>query len=144
MPITIEFEPPRQSGVCECCRGKTTSLTRFVYRDGDAFAIYFARFSDNHPERLVSAAVSIGEWGDDSVPAQRTAFALELRVGSANYEVTVCDAAASPWYGSDVLGTMLDREAALAHPLIEEIFHITDHAFEEDQPLKAYLDAPAG
>jgi hypothetical protein len=36
---------------------------------------------------------------------------------------------------------MLDREAALAHPLIDEVFHITDHAVLEDLPLKAYLDA---
>jgi hypothetical protein len=38
---------------------------------------------------------------------------------------------------------MLDRETALAHPLIDDVFHITDHAVLEDQPLKAYLDAPA-
>jgi hypothetical protein len=144
MPITIEFEPPRQSGTCECCGGRTTSLTRFVYKNGDAFAIYYARFSDNHPERLVLAAVSIGEWGEGSVPAQRIAFALQLRTGSENYEVMVCDAATSPWCASDLLGPMLDREAALAHPLIDEVFHITDHALVEDEPLKAYLDTAAG
>jgi hypothetical protein len=144
MTITIEFEPPRESGPCECCGGTTTSLTRFVYKDGDAHAIYHARFSSNHPERIVKAAVSIGEWGEGSNPGQRTAFALELRAGAENYEVHVCDAAASPWSSADSLGPMLDREPALAHPLIDEVFHITDHAVLEDQPLKAYLDAPAG
>jgi hypothetical protein len=39
--LTIEFEKPHQS-VCECCGGTTTSLTRFVYRDDDAFAVYYA------------------------------------------------------------------------------------------------------
>ena len=144
MAITIEFEPPRESGLCECCGGTTTSLTRFVYKDGDAHAIYYARFSNNHPDRLVKAAVSIGEWGEGSNSAQRVAFALELRAGPANYEVRVCDAATSPWAETDLLGPMLDREPALAHPLIDEVFHITDHAVVEDQPLKTYLDASAG
>jgi hypothetical protein len=141
MTLSIELEPPHESGPCECCGGRTTSLTRFVYKDGDAHAVYYARFSNNHPARHVKAAVSIGEWGEGSNPDQRTAFALELRAGPENYEVHLCDASASPWRGSKILGPMLDREAALAHPLIEDVFHITDHAFREDLPLKAYLDS---
>ena len=139
--ITIEFEPAQQSGPCECCGGTTTSLTRFVYDDDDAHAIYYARFSSSHPERVVQAAVSIGEWGEGSEPSQRVAFALELRSGAENYEVRVCDAGTSPWRDVELLGPMLDREAALSHPWIDEVFHITDHACEEDAPLKAYLDA---
>src|SRR5262245_58486377 len=128
MAITIEFEPPHESGLCECCGGTTTSLTRFVYRDGDAHAVYYARFSNNHDERIVSIAVSIGEWGDGSHPSQRVSFALELRAGPENYEVQVSDAAYSPWRGVGLLGPMLDREPALTHPLIDEVFHIIDHA----------------
>ena len=55
----------------------------------------------------------------------------------------VCDAVDSPWNGVEFMGTMLDREAALAHPRIRDVFHITDHAVVEDRPLKAYLDTPA-
>jgi len=141
MGITIEFEPPQEADPCECCGGTTTSLTRFVYKDGNAHAIYYARFSNNHPDRLIKAAISIGEWGEGSSPAQRTAFALELRSGPERHEIMVRDAASSPWCGADLLGPMLDRDAALAHPLIDEVFQITDHAVLEDQPLKAYLDA---
>lgn len=144
MAITIELEQPHESGPCECCGGITTDLTRFVYKDGDAHAIYYARFSNNHAERIVKAVVSIGEWGEGSTSNQRTSFALELRAGPENYEVHVCDAAASPWRDVELLGPMLDRASALAHPLIDEVFHITDHAVLEDQPLKAYLDALAG
>jgi len=114
-----------------------------VYNDADAYAVYFARFSDNHAERVVKALVSIGEWGEGSGPQQRVAFALELRSGAEHCEVHVCDAVESPWHGEAFLGPVLDRGAALAHPLIREVFHITDHAVLEDGPLKAYLDAPA-
>ena len=50
--IEIELTEPNKS-TCECCGGITTSLTRFVYKDGDAFAIYYVTFSDNHPESAV-------------------------------------------------------------------------------------------
>jgi hypothetical protein len=87
-------------------------------------------------------AVSVGLWGEGSSPEDRAAFALDLRCGPDNYGVKVCDAETSPWFGAELLGPMLDREAALAHPWIDVVFHITDHMVLEDLPLKAYLDTP--
>lgn len=137
--LEIEFEPPFRSEPCECCGGITTSLTRFVKQDGDAFAVVYLRFADNHEERIVKAAISVGKWWDGTGPADRTAFALQLRSGAENYEVMVRDAEDSPWKSVELLGEMLDREQALAHPMVEEVFHITDHLFAEDVALGAYL-----
>jgi hypothetical protein len=138
--LTFEFEDPSRS-TCECCGGMTTRLTRFVYRDNDAYAIYYAMFSDNHADQIVKMLVSLGEWGEDSDPNQRKAFALDLRVGADQYEIMVTDASESPWHEPSVLGRILDREEALRDALIDEVFHITDHAVEEDEPLKRYLEA---
>jgi hypothetical protein len=138
--LTIEFEEPSQSR-CECCDGTTTRLTRFVYQDGGAFAVYFAQFSDNHPDRIVKMVVALGEWGEDSSPEQRRAFALDVRASEAQYQVMVTDADACPWRDREILGRVLDRAEALADPWLPEVFHITDHAVLEDLPLKAYLDA---
>jgi len=118
-----------------------TRLTRFVYRDDDAYAIYYAMFSDNHVDQIVKMLVSMGEWGEDSDPNQRKAFALDLRVGADQYEIMVTDASESPWHNPRVLGRILDRQEALRDPLIEEVFHITDNVVEEDEPLKRYLEA---
>jgi len=52
----------------------------------------------------------------------------------------VTDAQSSPWRESQVLGRMLDRSEALKHPLLADVFHITDHIVNEDAPLKAHLD----
>ena len=139
--IRIELEPPKESEPCDCCGGKTTALTRFVYRDNDAYAVYFARFSDNHPDRVVLATVSLGEWGDGTTPADRVAFALELRPGESTYDVAVIDSAQSPWKDARLIGRTLDRVEALAHSRISEVFHITDHMVVEDIPLKRYLDS---
>ena len=138
--LSFEFNPPNESEPCSCCGGKTTSLTRFVYQDGDAHAIYYARFSDNHPERSVLATVSLGEWGEGVNPEQRVAFALQLRSAPSEYEVEVLDSALSPWREAKIIGRTLNRAEALKHPLLPEVFHITDHVVVEDKPLKAYLD----
>lgn len=94
--IRIECEEPTQSGPCDCCGGTTTSLTRFVYEDDDAHAIYYARFSDNHPDRVVVATISLGEWWEDTSD-QRVAFAVRIWSDGSNYNVSLIDAVESPW-----------------------------------------------
>lgn len=51
--LEIEFEPPKES-VCDCCENTTIKLVRFVYQDGDAFAVYYAQFTRDHPEKRLS------------------------------------------------------------------------------------------
>lgn len=138
--IKIEIDEPPTVTLCECCGGQTTRLTRFVYRDGDAFAIYYAAFSDNHPDREMKIAIGLGEWGDGSTPEARTAFALVMRAADEQYEVMVVDAEKSPWRNARVIGRMLDREEALQHPHLEDAFHITDHMVEEDPQVRAYFE----
>ena len=141
--LTIEIDEPPATTQCECCGGTTTRLTRFVYKDGDAFAIYYAMFSDNHPEREMKIAVGVGEWGEGTAPEDRRAFALVMRSTDDAYQVTVVDADESPWRSAGIIGRMLDRDEALADPWIEEVFHITDHMTEDDPAIKSYFeDAP--
>jgi len=140
--LKIEFETPNVS-TCKCCGGQTTSLTRFVYRKNDAHAVYYASFSDNHLDRLVDVVVSLGEWGDNSTPAQRRAFALTIRASDTQYVVTLVDAKQCPWRDTELIGRVLDREQALADPWIKMVFHVTDHIVTEDIPVKRYLGGRA-
>ena len=98
-------------------------------------------FSSNHSDRIVKMVISLGEWGKDSDPNQRRAFALDLRVTDERYEVMVTDASDCPWQKATVLGRILDRDEALRDPCIKNVFHITDHVVIQDEPLKIYLDA---
>lgn len=137
--LTIEFEEPKEE-TCDCCGGITTRLTRFVYQDDDAFAIYYAVFSDNHPGREVKAAIGLGEWGGESTPEQRHSFGLVLREKESQYEVMIVNAEESPWHDATNIGQMLNRDEALAHPWIEDVFHITDHMVTDDPAIKAYFE----
>jgi hypothetical protein len=137
--LIIEGATPKKE-VCDCCGGMTTRLVRFVYQDDEPFAVYFAEFVAEHPEREVQAVVGLGDWGDDSKPEHRRAFALVLREHEAQYEVMIVNAAESPWQDVEIFGRMLDREEALAHPWIEDVFHITDHMVTDDPEIKAFFE----
>ena len=136
--LEIEYEEPEFS-VCDCCGGTTTRLTRFVSQDGDAFAIYYAAFSNNHPENRLTGIVSLGEWWEDEVPESRVAFAFEMWPDENNYNVGIIDAANSQWADANVIGHKLSREMALVHPWLKDVFHITDHMTEDDPEIKAFL-----
>ncbi len=66
----IELCEPSMSH-CDCCGSLTVRLTRFVYRNGDACAIYYAAYSNNHPDNELAILVSLGEWGTCSISINR-------------------------------------------------------------------------
>lgn len=136
--IEIECEQPTYFD-CDCCGGVTTQLTRFLYLDDEAHAIYYAGFTDRHEEREVQLLISLGEWGDDSGPADRAAFALVLRPDRPQPQIRIVDAAASPWRGADVVGAVLTLADALAHPWREEVERLAAHIALEDPEVEEYL-----
>ncbi len=75
--IEIELSQTKKS-ICECCNKETTSLTRFVHKGKEAFAIYYAVFSESHVEDGVIGIISLGDWENDEVPSSRVAFAFRL------------------------------------------------------------------
>jgi len=135
----IELTEPRYSN-CDCCGGKLTNLTRFVAKDDKAFAIYHATFGESHPEKGVFLAIGIDNDWSEIDSTNRVAFACWLSMIDAEYRVSITDGAESPWSETKVLGRMLDREEALSHTLIDEVFHLIDHIVEEDPVIKALFD----
>ena len=136
----IELTEPKYSP-CQCCNGRMTNLTRFVTKDGDAFAIYHATIAERHPELGAYLAIGIDDDWSKSESSSRVAFACWLSLAENELRVSVTNAAESPWNESKVLGRMFDRDQALANPLIDEVFHLTDHIVEQD-PVIRELFAP--
>jgi len=133
----IEFEPPTYSD-CACCGNRSTHLVRFVSRDACAFAVYFADFSAGHDH--VSVLASFGEWGgDDPDPKTRTAIAMRIWIDDASFQVGLVDAGESG-YSDGLMGRILDRHEALAHPLKQEAFDLSDHIVVCDRPIIEFLE----
>ena len=135
----IEMNEPASSR-CECCGSLTVKLTRFVYRDGDAFAVYYAQYSNNHPDHDLEMLISIGEWDEHSEPSQRSAFYCRVRSNTDSYAVSLEDASGSPWSDSRIMGAMLSRAEALAHPLKSTAFEVLDEALLRDRLLTGFID----
>ncbi|WP_457329544.1 hypothetical protein [Rhizobacter sp. P5_C2] len=141
--IRIEFEEPTQT-TCECCGKSTVRLTRFVYNGNDAYAVYYASFTNGHAEKRLSGLIGLGEWGEGGEPENRTAFAFEIRADKDSFQVGLVDAADSPWKHVTFLGRTLDRRVALQHPWIQKVFHITDHMVSDDKEIVDYFAADSG
>lgn len=137
--LKIEFEPAVEGDPCQCCGGRTTRLTRFVYWNDDAYAVYYAMYSNKHPDRHVSCLISIGEWANDAPPNERCSVYVRIWADDDKFQVGVCEATESPWGDAEIMGRTLDRVEALVHPRIKDVFHITDHIVREDQPLIDHL-----
>ena len=138
--IEIEFEAPEKE-TCECCGNESTRLTRFVYQNDDAFAVYFAKFTENHDDKILYGLIGLGEWGDDEKgPESRTAFAFKIWLNGDNYQVGIINAEECPWGHTTFLGNILDRDDVLKHEWIQDVFHITDHMVEDDQEIINYFE----
>src|ERR1051325_1803353 len=107
--IEIELIEPGVS-TCECCNETTTNLTRFVHKDGAAFAVYYAAFSESHAKDGVIGVIGLGDWSEDEkIPPSRVAFAFNLRRDEDVYKVTITDAGKSSWHDVEILGRKLTR-----------------------------------
>ena len=114
----------------------------FIYKGGDAYAIYYAGWPPGHSDKKVTFAVALGEWDDNSVSADRACFGLEVFEGRKQILFRVISSHESPWGNTDLLGEMLVREDALEHPLLPEVFVITEQVIRDHQAIRRYLAIP--
>lgn len=103
------------------------------------FATHGTGFSDNHPDPHVIVLLSLGEWWDGTSPYSRNAFAFRIWLKGNQFQVGVIDAQDAGWPDASIMGRRMTRAEALAHPLIQEAFHISDHITEEDPAIRAYF-----
>lgn len=136
--LEVEYDEPL-TVECECCGAPETRLTRFVKRHGDAYAVYLVRYTENHGARQAYAMISMGSWWVDGVPPDRVAFALRIRETAEEYQLQVIDAKQLAWHTSEILGRKLDRDQALAHPWLPEVYQLFDYMVQHDAPLHAFV-----
>lgn len=137
--IEVEFDEPKKEP-CDCCGNTSTRLTRFVYQDGDAFSIYYVLFTKGHDEKSAYVLIGLGDWDEDAEPEKRTAFPVKIREDGDSWAVTVTNKTESPWRNVEFLGKIIDREEALEHPWIKDVYHITDHIMAEDKPVREFFE----
>jgi len=136
--IKIEFENPTVDK-CECCGQEMVRLTRFVYQDDNAFSVYYAKFTRTHDDKVVYGLISLGEWGEGTEPIDRIAFPFRIWTNDTDYQIGLVDCKDSPWHDVEYLGRILDRQEALKHNWLKDVFHITDHIVRDDKVIIDYF-----
>jgi hypothetical protein len=113
----------------------------FVNDENRAYAVYVAGYTHGHP--IGSLLISMGESGETSTPEQRFAVPIKVKVHEGAPSMMVGGPGDCVWNDTDILGRILDRPEALAHPRIKEVFHIADHVWIGDRRFSGYFEATA-
>lgn len=124
--VSLEIGEDENGLQCRCCGAAGSTGHGFFYRDGDAYGVYYAAWSRAHPERGVSLALAVGEWDEGATTAQRTCVGVEAYEGQSEILFRFIGPSESPWPSTDLLGPMLERQAALSHPLKEEFLALSE------------------
>ena len=136
--LEFDWYNPDPPQACPCCGGNKFQLTRFVSKDGDAYAIIFISFTDNHVDRLVKFAVSLGElWPDSSL--SRRCFTIWYKYTPDAYGFMMCDPADGDWQDVKSLGRQLTRDEALKDHEVKAVWDILDRVVMEDPILHPHL-----
>jgi len=140
--FALEIGENSKLSVCSCCGGKSNVGHGFVYKNGDAYAVYYAGWTPSHSDKRVSFAIAIGEWDDNSTAADRTCFGLELYEDAEEILFRVIEPSESPWGDTDLLGKMISRQDALNHSRVKEVFVIVEHVIHNHIAIRKYLGIP--
>lgn len=137
--LSLEAGPLEAGTVCDCCGTRSTTVHGFVYRNGDAFAVYYAGWSDQHRERGVTLAIATGEWAEGSGPQDRTSIGLEARPTAAEIQFTTVGPEQSPWGETPLFGRMLSRDHAKASPSLSSTLEVAEVIVRDDPRVRAVL-----
>jgi hypothetical protein len=140
-PLEFEWAEADPPQLCACCGGRTRRLTRFVCRDGGAYAVVYIAYTDTHADRLVKFAVSLGDWHGE--PAARRCFIVWYKDLPDAYGFMLCDPGDGDWEDVALLGRQLTRAEALVDPWVGAVWEILDRIVIEDPVLHPYLCGPS-
>jgi hypothetical protein len=134
----LEFDETNEKpfGPCECCGTMSRTVWGFVYRDSNAYAVYYVRWTPGHVEKDALFDVIFGPWGDDAGPPDRAMCSMELRKGVG---FRVRDAR-TDGRSTTLAETLLTREAFLGLPIKDEIFTLVDTIYLEDNRIAELRD----
>jgi hypothetical protein len=129
----------QRTATCDHCGQPHTVIHGFVYAAGEPFAVYQAGLYSRHPDDRASLAISLGDWSESATGAERQRMAIQARPTPNRVEMHIDNRSETPWDDSEVLGRLLDRDEALAHPLREDYLEVAEFVILQDERLSAAL-----
>lgn len=136
--LTIEVGAAPRATTCDVCGRAALNSSGFVYRGGDAFAIYHATLHRHDEVPTVDLAIGIGSWENDAALAEVTAF-LSVWAGPEQIMFGFVDPAASVWSNSRLLANQQTAEVARTSPSRSDFTRVAEGIVREDPALARHL-----
>lgn len=141
---TVEPAGDATFGPCPCCGDPTRRVWGFAQTADGTRAAYFIQWV---PGAVLKHGASfdliVGRWGDDAVPADRSAVSMAFRYSANGPEFMVIDAQGRYHADPSVAATALSRGAVLNSSIAQEAYAIVDAIWLSDARV-GELIAPAG
>jgi hypothetical protein len=140
---TLELDGTKDFGPCECCGHDSRKVWGFVYRDGDAHAIYYVEWTlGGVAQHGAYFDIVLGEFGGASRVSDRTAVSLEFRHTDKGPGFMLIDASSRPIASNSLVGKAMSREQALDTPISVEAFNIVDAIWLQDPRIAEIAGGP--
>jgi hypothetical protein len=137
-PLTIEVPEAPRTTACERCGRSAVNTTGFVYRGGDAYAIYHAVLHRHDDRPAVDLAIGIGTWQTDDSVAEASAF-LVVWPSHDEIQFGFVDPADSAWVNARLLRNQLSAEAARVSKMRTALIAVGELVVASDPSVASHL-----
>ena len=134
-----------QQVVRDCCAhcGREFSVVRgSAYEDNEGVALYLVGLHSCEASPIAHVAIAIRPGYRNNAGPE--AILLQMWTTEDSTDMRVTDVAESPWCGEAYLGRLLNRDEALASPLLETVYRIAGHVARDNAAVSAYLTSASG
>ncbi len=139
--LEIEADPTVTHHACDHCEQAFQRVTGYVYRGGDAHAVYFASCYHHGCHEVFIDVVFSPTWedgADDHVTFGCRVGPIEGQDHPGASLMTGAEAFAD----GPLFGRKLSREQALSHPLLPDFWSLVDHVLVNDEVVRDHIYGP--
>jgi hypothetical protein len=141
--VGLAFDPERcvELHACKECGRDSVLVKGFVYRDGDAHAVYFAACHEHGGRREVWLDVILGSFGRGN--GDQVTFGAHIgAVDAANDEpAAILVSGAMAYRDAPLWGHKLSRDEAMQHVWLFDYWHVVDFVLNEDPTVALHVHA---
>ena len=141
--ITIELDDGTRVKTCAQCGMQYPQVHGFLYRDGNAWAVYWAElYKDhpNHPEPRVVLTIALGDdWSEGADPSKRAWAQLDAWPHEDKDEIQMAFTDPQGSLDAVAFGHPLSREVVLTHPLKDSFLTAADEIVYRDTRVSALM-----
>jgi len=139
MALTVETVSEVQQRSCADCGRPFSSVHGFVYKDGNAYAVYHALLQTEHPTRVADLALSFGSWDEGATGVDRARVGVRIWLDDDQLTMHIADRDESAWGDSETFGKMARRDDVLGTAREQEALRTAELVVDGDARVRDHL-----